>query len=79
MLFRSEQFLYRTRKKALGPFKRQLWELPRRAEILDTQRERLKSLFTQLGVTGSRDLVERWVPAANEQLPPAPDELILVH
>ena len=73
-----EQFLYRTRKKALGPFKRQLWELPRRAEILDTQRERLKSLFTQLGVTGSRDLVERWVPAANEQLPPAPDELILV-
>ena len=74
----SDLFLYRTRKKALGPFKRQLWELPRRAEILDTQRERLKSLFTQLGVTGSRDLVERWVPAANEQLPPAPDELILV-
>jgi fructose/tagatose bisphosphate aldolase len=71
-----EQFLYRTRKKALGPFKRQLWELPRTAEILDAQRERLQSLFTQLGVKGSRDLVERWVPSANEPLPAAPDELI---
>ena len=26
----DEQFFYKTRKKALGPFKRQLWDLPER-------------------------------------------------
>ena len=72
----EEQFVYRTRKKALGPFKRQLWEITSKAEILDAQRERFHSLFTQLGVAGTRALVARWVPELPDPLPAAPNELI---
>jgi hypothetical protein len=72
----EEQFIYRTRKKAIGPFKRQLWELSTKAEILETQQERFQSLFTQLGVAGTRDLVSRWVPELPDPLPAAPSELL---
>ena len=72
----EEQFIYRTRKKAIGPFKRQLWELSTKAEILETQQERFQSLFAQLGVAGTRDLVSRWVPELPDPLPAAPSELL---
>jgi hypothetical protein len=72
----EEQFIYRTRKKAIGPFKRQLWELSTKAEILETQQERFQSLFTQLGVAGTRDLVSRWVLELPDPLPAAPSELL---
>jgi len=72
----EEQFIYRTRKKALGPFKRQLWELATKGEILEAQRERFHSLFSQLGVAKTRDLVERWVPQLPDPHPAAPSELI---
>jgi hypothetical protein len=72
----EEQFIYRTRKKALGPFKRQLWEVASKAEILETQRSRFHALFTQLGVKGTRALVTKWVPELPDPLPAAPDELI---
>jgi hypothetical protein len=42
----EEQFIYKTRKKALGAFKRQLWELPeRRAEIRGALQEQFAFLF----------------------------------
>ena len=37
----EEQFLYTTRKKAIGPFKRQLWDLDTRDEILAAQGRKL--------------------------------------
>ena len=37
----DEQFLYTTRKKAIGPFKRQLWDLDTRGEILAAQGTKL--------------------------------------
>ena len=37
----DEQFLYTTRKKAIGPFKRQLWDLPTKDEILAAQRRKI--------------------------------------
>jgi hypothetical protein len=55
------QFVYTTRKKALGPFKRRLWELPTRDEILDAQRRKIVFLYEQLGVVGSRAMVDRFV------------------
>lgn len=55
------QFLYTTRKKAIGPFKRRLWELPTKDEILATQAEKFAYLFTELGVNGSRAMVDRYV------------------
>jgi fructose/tagatose bisphosphate aldolase len=72
----DEQFLYRTRKKALGPFKRALWEAAGTPEILETQRAKFQSLFSQLGVGGSRALVERYVTETSDPLPPAPAELL---
>jgi fructose/tagatose bisphosphate aldolase len=57
----DEQFVYTTRKKALGPFKRQLWELPTKDEILEAQAEKIGFLFDELGVVGSARMVDRFV------------------
>jgi fructose-bisphosphate aldolase class II len=57
----DEQFLYTTRKKSIGPFKRQLWDLPTKEEILAAQRRKIAFLFTELGVNGSMDMVEGYV------------------
>jgi fructose/tagatose bisphosphate aldolase len=60
----DEQFLYKTRKKALGPFKRELWTLPSDAQeqIGANLRARFALLFDRLGVAGTRSLVDRFVP-----------------
>ena len=59
----EEQFLYKTRKKAIGPFKRQLWTLPPAAadEIGENLRARFALLFDELRIGGTRELVERYV------------------
>ncbi|HEX5826059.1 MAG TPA: class II fructose-bisphosphate aldolase [Candidatus Limnocylindrales bacterium] len=57
----EDQFLYTTRKKAIGPFKRQLWDLDVKGEILESQAAKVAFLFEQLKVTGSRAMVERYV------------------
>ena len=57
----DEQFFYKTRKKAIGPFKRRLWDLDVKDEILASQREKVAFLFKELGVTGSREIVDRYV------------------
>jgi fructose/tagatose bisphosphate aldolase len=59
----DEQFLYTTRKKAIGPFKRQLWDLPTKDEILAAQAEKLAFLFRELQVDGTREPIERLVEA----------------
>jgi fructose/tagatose bisphosphate aldolase len=53
------QFIYKTRKKALGPFKRKLWDLPEdtRHAIRDELEVRFRYLFQQLNVTGSREAI----------------------
>ena len=66
--------MYTTRKKAIGPFKRQLWDLPTKDEILAAQRRKIGFLFTELGVDGTREMVDRYVPPV-EQRRPAPDAL----
>ena len=48
----DQQFVYTTRKKAIGPFKRELWDLPTKDEILAAQRRKIVFLFTELGVNG---------------------------
>jgi len=71
----DEQFLYKTRKKALGPFKRQLWTLPEeaQAQIGANLRRRFGILFDELKIAGTRELVDRYVvpPALPRPLPPA--------
>jgi fructose/tagatose bisphosphate aldolase len=57
----DQQFVYTSRKKAIGPFKRQLWELETKDEILAAQARKVAFLFTELGVNGSMAMVERYV------------------
>ena len=61
----DEQFLYKTRKKAIGPFKRQLWTLPEdaAAEVAENLRAKFALLFDELGIAGNRELVQRHVRA----------------
>jgi fructose/tagatose bisphosphate aldolase len=57
----DQQFVYTTRKKALGPLKRQLWDLPTKDVILADQAKKIRFLFHELGVIGSRAMVERYI------------------
>ncbi|HEX7195627.1 MAG TPA: class II fructose-bisphosphate aldolase, partial [Candidatus Limnocylindria bacterium] len=59
----EEQFLYKTRKKAIGPFKRQLWTLPAEAseQIAANLRAKLGLLFDELRIAGTRQHVERFI------------------
>jgi fructose-bisphosphate aldolase, class II len=70
----EEQFLYTTRKKAIGPLKRELWELETKDEILASQAAKIAFLFSNLKVNGSMALVERYVkPVAVTR--PVPESL----
>jgi hypothetical protein len=63
----QEQFLYKTRKKAIGPYKEQVWNLPEgtRAAIRKSLEEKFSFLFKQLRAAGTRDVVRKYVkPAA---------------
>ncbi|MEO5985479.1 MAG: class II fructose-bisphosphate aldolase [Candidatus Limnocylindria bacterium] len=59
----DEQFLYKTRKKAIGPFKHRLWTLPDAAatEIAANLRAKFGLLFDELKIAGTRAVVERFV------------------
>lgn len=61
----EEQFIYKARKKALGAFKRELWELPADvwAQISASLRDQFAFLFRQLAVTGTQEVVARHVTA----------------
>ncbi len=72
----ADLFYYKTRKKALGPFKRDIWGMPddvreRLAKVYD---EKFAFLFEKLAVAGTADLVNKWVSPA-EQHRRAPDGL----
>ena len=66
----DQQFVYTTRKKAIGPFKRQLWDLAEKDEILAAQGRKIAHLFRELRVDGTRD-AGRPVHPAGRAPPPA--------
>jgi fructose-bisphosphate aldolase, class II len=57
----DQQFVYTTRKKALGPLKRELWDLETKDEILVDQANKIRFLFHELGVEGSLAMVDKYV------------------
>lgn len=71
----DEQFFYKTRKKALGPFKRRFWDLPAdtKRELARAYDEKFEFLFRQLGVADTAAIVRRHVPPV-ERHRPAPHE-----
>ncbi len=70
----DEQFYYKTRKKALGPFKRQLWDLPddAKATMAKEYDAKFGFLFEQLAIGDTAGMVARYVtPPAMHR--PSPD------
>ncbi len=61
----DEQFFYKTRKKALGPFKREWWDLPEmvRAALGGALEEQFAFLLRTLKVAGTAEAVTRHVRA----------------
>ena len=59
----EEQFIYKSRKKAIGPFKRRFWDLPAdvRAAIGADLEKTFAFLFAQLRVKGTRAATDRYV------------------
>lgn len=58
-----EQFLYKTRKKAFGPFKQELWELSEQEKqpILDALEQQFSLLFEKLNIFNTKEVVERYM------------------
>src|SRR5918995_7050821 len=61
----NEQFYYKARKKAIGPFKQDLWSLPEevRAAIAADLENTFAFLFEQLNVNGTQEQVNRFIQA----------------
>ena len=61
----NEQFYYKARKKAIGPFKRDFWALPEevRTAIAADLEKMFAFLFEQLNVNGTQEQVNRFIQA----------------
>ncbi|MCM8791713.1 MAG: class II fructose-bisphosphate aldolase, partial [Candidatus Omnitrophica bacterium] len=59
----EEQFIYKTRKKALGPFKKEIMGLPKetRQAIAEEIEAKFEFLFNQLNVIQNRKLVDKYI------------------
>ena len=59
----DEQFFYKTRKKALGPFKRQLWDLSDdiATQLGEAYDKKFGFLFEQLAIGGTAEDVQKYV------------------
>ena len=59
----EEQFIYKARKKAIGPFKRRMWSIPEEARraIGQSLEERFTFLMRQLKIDGTAPTVEQYV------------------
>ena len=59
----EEQFIYKTRKKGFGPFKKQLWDLPEniRSNIGEELEAEFDFLFQKLNVVNTKGLVRKYI------------------
>lgn len=72
----DKQFVYKTRKKAWGPFKQKVWEMPEtvRGPIRAALEAKFESLFRKLNLPGTREATVKAIRHARI-LPPAPASL----
>jgi hypothetical protein len=65
------QFIYKARKKAVGPFKEKFWSLPEsvRAAIGADLERTFAFLFDQLAIAGTMDVVAKHVTAPEIRRP----------
>jgi fructose-bisphosphate aldolase, class II len=67
----DEQFFYKTRKKAIGPFKRRSWDLPAdvKRTLAAAYDAKFEFLFTQLGIADTADAVKKYIKAPVQHRP----------
>ena len=76
----DEQFFYKTRKKALGPFKRKIWDMPSdtKSTLAKAYDDKFEFLFRQLNIHDTRGLVAKHVhPPVQHREMPHPDLAIV--
>ncbi|MBI3399576.1 MAG: class II fructose-bisphosphate aldolase [Deltaproteobacteria bacterium] len=63
----DEQFIYKTRKKAFGPFKQRIWDLSQSIKdgIRQEMEERFALLFSKLKVINTHDIAAKWANPIN--------------
>lgn len=73
----DDQFIYKTRKKAFGPFKKAFWDLPPsiKGPIIEELTEKFRLLFDKLGAIGSAPGVLESVKPVAVKIP-APPSLV---
>ncbi len=67
----DEQFVYKTRKKAIGPFKQRMWELPdkNKRPIIDALEKKFEFLMEKLSVYNTKEFTAKYIPAVGADLP----------
>jgi fructose/tagatose bisphosphate aldolase len=73
----EEQFLYKTRKKTLGPFKKDLWDLPSiiKDKLRQELSQRFELLFHKLQVIHTREMINQYILPVSPPALPLPEEL----
>jgi fructose-bisphosphate aldolase, class II len=76
----DEQFFYKTRKKALGPFKRRFWDLDDsiKAELAAAYDEKFGFLFTQLAIGGTAEAVAKYVKPVTQHRTQPHEGMVMV-
>jgi fructose-bisphosphate aldolase class II len=69
----DEQFFYKTRKKAIGPFKKRMWDMPAetKAKLAKAYDDKFSFLFEQLAIGNTADTVATYVrPPVSHRVDP---------
>ena len=76
----DEQFFYKTRKKALGPFKKRFWDLDDsvKRELAAAYDDKFGFLFSQLNIGGTADAVQRHVKIVRQHRPQPHEGMVMV-
>ncbi len=76
----DEQFFYKTRKKALGQFKRRFWDLDDSAkrELAAAYDEKFSFLFTQLNIVDTADAVAKYIKPVQQHRPQPHEGMVMV-
>jgi len=76
----DEQFFYKTRKKALGPFKKRFWDLDDsvKRELAAAYDDKFGFLFSQLNIGGTADAVRRHVKIVRQHRPQPHEGMVMV-
>jgi fructose/tagatose bisphosphate aldolase len=63
----DEQFYYKTRKRAWGPFKKETWDIPEndRQAIREELKAEFSMMFQKLNVSNTMELVNKYVPGVS--------------